>query len=98
MTTTTRKAQANAENSQKSTGPRTKEGKKKSSMNALKHGLTSKEVVLPNEDPKAYQERLTEWLKYFRPENPAQAASIERAVTSKWKLDRCTRLETQRLS
>jgi hypothetical protein len=96
--TTPRKVAANGRNAQKSTGPRTEEGKRRSSRNALKHGLTANEIVLPNEDPGAFDERLTEWNDYFRPENPAQAAVIDRAVAAKWKLDRCTRVETQRLS
>ena len=56
------------------------------------------DVVLPNEDPAAYQERLDQWLDYYQPQDPAQLAVIECAVSSKWKLDRCTRLETERLS
>src|SRR5580693_760999 len=89
---------ANAKNAQKSTGPKTADGKARSSKNALKHGLTSKDVVLPNEDPEAYQEHLDQWLGYYQPDDPAQLAVIECAVNAKWKLDRCTRLETERLS
>ena len=40
---------ANRRNAQKSTGPRTAEGKKRASLNALKHGMTAKTVVLPHE-------------------------------------------------
>jgi len=97
MTTPARQA-ANARNAQRSTGPKTPEGKARSSRNALKHGLTSRDVVLPNGDPAAFQARLDQWNDYYRPDDPAQAAVIERAVSSKWKLDRITRLETERLS
>src|ERR1700736_6918174 len=89
---------ANARNAQHSTGPKSDAGKKRSSQNALKHGLTSVDAVLPNEDPSAFQEQLDQWLAFDRPTDPAHAAVIERAVSAKWKLDRCTRLETQRLS
>ncbi len=39
-------AYANARNAKRSTGPKTPEGKAKSSKNALKHGLRSEEIVL----------------------------------------------------
>ena len=89
---------ANRQNSGKSTGPTTSAGKARSSRNALKHGLTSQTAVLPNEDPSVFQEHFDQWLGYYQTDDPAQLAAIERAVSSKWKLDRCTRLETERLS
>src|SRR5450631_3887443 len=98
MATSDNRRSANARNARHSTGPRSDAGKKRSSKNALKHGLTSIDAVLPNEDPDAFQEHLDQWLAYDKPSDPAHAAVIERAVSAKWKLDRCTRLETQRLS
>jgi hypothetical protein len=96
--TTPNRIAANARNAQHSTGPKSVEGKRTSSMNALKHGLTAKMAVLPNEKPEEFDDRLVEWLDFYQPPDPAQAAVIERAVASKWKLDRCTRVETERLS
>ena len=37
---------ANRRNAQKSTGPKTPEGRAVSKMNALKHGILSKEVLV----------------------------------------------------
>jgi hypothetical protein len=42
---------ANQANSQKSTGPTSPDGKARSSRNSFKHGLYSKDLVLPNGDP-----------------------------------------------
>ncbi|MHB9026646.1 MAG: hypothetical protein ACYC7E_21145, partial [Armatimonadota bacterium] len=47
---TERQNEANRQNAQHSTGPRTPEGKARSSMNALKHGFFAKEALLPQED------------------------------------------------
>ncbi len=44
--------EASRRNAQKSTGPRTRQGKARFSMNALKHGLMSRQVLLPDEDKK----------------------------------------------
>jgi len=48
--TSNRKAEANRRNARKSTGPKTPEGKAAVRLNALKHGLLSREVLLPGED------------------------------------------------
>ncbi|HYI96311.1 MAG TPA: hypothetical protein VEX68_22400, partial [Bryobacteraceae bacterium] len=50
------KALANRQNSLHSTGPVTAAGKMASSQNAMRHGLTSKQIVLPGEDAEQYDE------------------------------------------
>ena len=50
---------ANQENAQKSKGPTSIEGKKKSSMNAVTHGIFSNIAILPGED-EAFIHRLRE--------------------------------------
>ena len=96
--TTTAAAQANRRNAQQSTGPRTAEGKARSSRNALKHGLTAGDVVLPNEDGEAFQARLDDWHADFPEAGAAQRCLIERAAHASWRLDRCARYETARLA
>ena len=49
-----RKLEANRMNAKRSTGPRTSPGKLRSSMNARKHGLTGKSIVIGDEDPKEF--------------------------------------------
>ena len=87
--------EANRRNAAKSTGPKTPEGKAASSRNALKHGLTATEVLLPNEDRDAYDARLQTWLDHDLPTDPGHVAAIERLVYTQTRLDRCTRYETE---
>ena len=46
--------EANRANAQKSTGPRTEEGKRRSSLNATRHGLTGQVIVVPEENLAAF--------------------------------------------
>ena len=87
--------EANRRNAALSTGPKTPEGKAASSKNALKHGLTAVEVLLPNEDRDAYDARLQTWFDYDQPTDPGHVAAIERLVYIQCRLDRCTRHETE---
>ena len=63
--TTDARTEANRKNAQRSTGPKTPEGKARSSKNALKHGLTSEELILPGENPEAYDARMDEWMDAY---------------------------------
>ena len=45
---------ANRANAQNSSGPKSPEGKAKSSLNAVKTGLTGRTVLLPGDDAAAY--------------------------------------------
>ena len=86
-----KKLEANRRNSLKSTGPRSDEGKARSAMNALKHGLTAEQIVLPNEDPEAYDALRQKWLDDYPDADAGQLALIEIAVRNIWMLDRAAR-------
>ena len=47
--------EANRANAKRSTGPTTEPGKARSKMNALKHGLSAKAVVIEGEDPREFE-------------------------------------------
>ena len=96
--TTTAAVQANRRNAKHSTGPRSEEGKARSSMNALKHGLTAGDVILPNEDPQAFQARLDGWHDEFPHVGALGGCLIELAAHASWRLLRCARYETARLA
>ncbi len=85
---------ANRRNAQKSTGPRSDEGKAQSRLNALKHGMTAKVVVLPTEDAEEFERRRREWHEAYQTEGPIQRLLMDRAVHASWRLDRCAKAET----
>jgi hypothetical protein len=51
--------QANRANAKRSTGPKSEKGKKRSRANAMAHGLTAKQIIVPGETPEQF-ERLRE--------------------------------------
>jgi hypothetical protein len=84
---------ANRANAQHSTGPRTEEGKAKSSMNAVKTGLTGRTVVLPNEDIHAYYDHLDRHLADFAPATDKEKALVKTIADTEWRLLRIAPLE-----
>jgi len=63
------RAETNRANAQNSTGPRTEAGKQRSSLNALRHGLTGNTVLLPSDDIAAYDRHCQEFLDQYQPKN-----------------------------
>ena len=58
---------ANKQNAKHSTGPRTTEGKLRSSRNAVKHGLRAEDPLIPGEDPDAFEEHACEIFGDLKP-------------------------------
>jgi hypothetical protein len=77
----------------KSTGPRTLEGKTKSRLNALRHGLTGRVVVLPHEDLSAYNTFCAELMKDLKPEGPLERQFAQTFCDTQWRLNRARSIE-----
>jgi hypothetical protein len=99
MTTQTsqKRIDANRRNAQKSTGPRTPEGKSRSRFNRLQHGLASTVPVLPGEDPAAFQARVDAVMESFAPQNQVEFDLLERVASTSWSLERARRAEAAQL-
>jgi hypothetical protein len=93
-----RRAATNRANSQHSTGPRTEPGKQRSSLNALRHGLTAKTAVLPTEDPEAYQRHIQQFLDEYKPATPTETQLVHEIANTAWRLNRIPFLESELLS
>jgi hypothetical protein len=84
---------ANRRNAEQSTGPRTEAGKKISSLNALRHGLTSRIVVLPSEDLAAYKTFSDEFLADLVPGTFPERQCAQTIIDTQWRLNRVRSLE-----
>jgi hypothetical protein len=93
--TSEKQIEANRRNALKSTGPKTDEGKARSSMNALRHGLTAAQAVLPHENEDDYEKLREGMLESYAPENPAEQAIVEELANAYWRLMRLHRVETR---
>jgi len=87
------RAAINGANAQHSTGPRTPAGKQRSSLNALRHGLTGHVVVLPTEDQAAYQCHLKRFVDQFQPKGALEEQLVQSLGDSTWRLNRVPALE-----
>jgi hypothetical protein len=92
------KLAANRANSQLSTGPVTPEGLAKSSQNARKHGLYSKQLVAPGEDPADLDALRASLFAEHQPQTETEALLITEMADSYWRLCRARRLEAALLT
>jgi hypothetical protein len=95
---TTGRADVNKENAQHSTGPRTRAGKLRSSLNALTHGLTGRTVPLPSEDPAAHQLHTQEFFDEYKPQGPTERQLVQELIDTSWRVNRVPALEAEVLS
>lgn len=97
-TTPIDRAAINRANSQRSCGPRTVEGKHRSSLNALRHGLTAASPVLPSEDAAAYEANRRQFFDEYQPATPTETQLVLELVDTSWRLNRIPLLEADLLN
>jgi hypothetical protein len=90
---TKKQSAASRRNSRKSTGPKSDEGKAKSSMNALRHGLRAQKVVLPDEEQADFDQLHAEIQDQYQPQNQSEQELVNLAAIAKWKLVRAEGVE-----
>ena len=86
---------ANAANARLSTGPRTVEGKARSSQNARTHGLTAAQLVIAPEDREEFDELQARLQDDVRPQGALQQVLFDQIVASAWNLRRIRRMEAE---
>jgi len=83
-----RKLAANRLNARRSTGPLTKEGKRRSSRNATTHGLFTDFCLIPGENAADYLTFRHGILTSLHPTDPAQLMLADKIVSAQWRLKR----------
>jgi hypothetical protein len=84
---------ANRANAKRSTGPKTAVGKLKSRYNALKHGLSAKQIIIGDEDPSEYEALLNGLIEDYAPASSLEFELIEQLAAKSWRMRRIPRFE-----
>jgi flagellar biosynthesis GTPase FlhF len=92
------RAETNRANAKHSTGPRTEAGKQRSSLNALRHGLTGHVIVLPSEDHAAYETHTRRLIHDLQPKGALEEQLVQSLSDTSWRINRVAALETNLLS
>ena len=95
---TEKQIRATRENALRAKGPTTMEGKAVAAKNALKHGLFSRQVLLPSENAEAFREFAENIKSELNPQGGLEDALVERIVGLLWRLQRLEKIEAGILS
>lgn len=96
---TDKKLAANRRNALKSTGPKTPDGKKKASLNALKHGLRAGCLAIPGlEHQQDWEAHRVQTIQDLAPVGYLETVLAERATALLWRLGRAVRYESEVVS
>lgn len=85
-----RRAATNRRNARHSTGPRSTEVTR---LNALQHGVYSREPVLPHESVDDYETLLQEFIDDLKPVGPTELACVAQIAEATWRMHRVNVLE-----
>lgn len=87
------KLDANRRNAQRSTGPKTPEGKKKSSANALTYGFTAGGVLLAADEGERYLAHVENFMFEHLPIGPTETFWVQTLADIAWTVSRIRALE-----
>lgn len=94
------RAEIERRNGGKSRGPVTVEGRRRASLNALKHGLSAREprtLCLSNEDQSCLDRLVARWIAKLQPRDEAELEMVHEIVAHRWRLQRSWTIETATL-
>src|ERR1700744_2058428 len=85
--------EANRRNAQRSTGPRTEEGKKISALNARRHNLTGQGTAMTDADRIMHDAFSASIVESLAPEGAMETQLAQRIATDSWRLNRASAVE-----
>jgi hypothetical protein len=88
---------ANQENAKRSTGPTSVEGKKRSSLNAMTHGILSTITTLPGEDEAFMQSLHEDILNTYQPQDTMERCLVDRITIAMVRQVRLCQAEAAKL-
>jgi hypothetical protein len=92
--TSFRQIEANRRNAQLSTGPVTEEGKRRSRLNAVRHGLTAETVIDALEDSEDYAAFELAITADYDAQSAVERELVLRLASLLWRLRRATAIES----
>jgi hypothetical protein len=93
MASSKHRLEANRANAKRSTGPNTEAGKARSKMNAVKHGLAAKAIVIEGEDPREFETLRAGLERDFDPQTVIERELVENLAALLWRQRRGHRFE-----
>jgi hypothetical protein len=84
--TSLRQIETNRHNALKSTGPKIKDGKRRSRRNDLRRGFTAETVIEPLENPDEYRAFEDAIVSEYLPQTPVEQELVHRLASLFWRL------------
>ena len=91
----TRQIAANRRNALTSTGPRTERGKAIVGRNALGHGLTARQILVPGESEDELEGLVQRLIAELQPQGELEQQLVERVAACLWRQRRIYRIESE---
>jgi hypothetical protein len=89
---------ANRENATKSTGPVTEAGKKASSLNSFKHGITAQHMILQSHEQEAFLRLQEGFMRDLRPKTELEIDLVMKMADCSVRLSRISAIENNILN
>ena len=92
--TSQKQIEANRANAQRSTGPKTNQGKDRSKMNAVKHALTAAQsVLIEGENAEEFEAHCADIIAEYGPGSAFRRSFLLQLAVTTWRLQRVEKLE-----